>query len=88
MENPKAIHGFFLWSLELAFCAVVLVSAVLRDWEVLLHGLIILAVTVVGLALSGLIQAIALAPLLWLVSKLTARHSKPSDEQSREASRG
>jgi hypothetical protein len=71
MESPRIVNRFFLTLLITCIAIAAAASIYFAEVSILLRFIAALALIAVFLGLIGIINAILLAPFLWLLSRLT-----------------
>ena len=82
MENPKSIHRFLLALVGVCTAAVVGLSIYSRDFYILLGWFAALALFFVLCAGLALFNVVVLAPIFWLIGKVTDRRAKSRNQSS------
>lgn len=77
MENQKAVNRLLVGLPVSVLVLSLAISLYLRDFSVVLGTLGFVLLMLAGCAVVSLVFAVGFGPLLWLLSRLSSRGSKP-----------
>ena len=80
MENPREVARLLSAILVVFIVALLVLSIVLGDWNIVLWGLAVVAGMAILCIIASMANLVVFGPLMWLMSRISPR--KPPDRET------